>query len=166
MASRRTPSSDQVGLWNEISRKLDRMKVDSMTEALAEAYSAHREALEAYRAMIRLEAGQVGAAFLVNHRLLGIDFFDATSTCSKLMPKFVDSYAMDALEAPVSEFSRDEVNAHSIRVVEQFLNTLRASRAEEYSGTGRGKDIRLEGPGVHGAALLHDDRIVHLAAYA
>ena len=50
--------------------------------------------------------------------------------------------------------------------IEMFLGAIAAASVHEAPAVGSGLDLRLNAPGVTGAALVDDGRIVHLSAFA
>jgi hypothetical protein len=76
------------------------------------------------------------------------------------LPKLVRSYAMDAVDKPQPVTERPaEVAAQA------FLSEVRAAPGEAFPAVGEGQQIRLEGAAIVGSALLHRDRVLHLAAF-
>ncbi len=88
--------SDQGAVWSDIDMKMSRLGSKSETSAMAAMYDGLQQPIEvvgAYQAV----PGQVGAMFLVNGQPRGMEIFDAPVTWSKLVPKLVRSYALDAI---------------------------------------------------------------------
>ena len=61
-------------------------------------YDKVDHSLEEFVAAFLPAERQVGAVFLVNGRVVGLELFDAPSTWRKLSPKLVRSYALDAID--------------------------------------------------------------------
>lgn len=154
-----TRRSDQSQVWEHIEEKRRRMGVDSPTGAMADIYSRFSGSVEEYvQAMVPAE-GQPGAVFALNGDVAGMDMFDAGSTLRGLLPKLVRSYALDAIEgAPATA-------APELDVAAAFLRAVGAAETRSFSAVGLGEDVRLQGGGVSGAALVADDRVVHLCAF-
>ena len=163
--------SDQGALWQEIGRKSQAMRVESNTAAMADIYESHQGSLQDYREAVATQPGQVGAAFLVGGRLVGMELFDAPSTLAHLLPKLVDSYAMDALEernegAGYRQGLSDEQAAElAVDTAQAFIQRVQLAKAEQYPGIGLGDTIRLQGPSLRAGALVEEGRVVHLSAY-
>jgi hypothetical protein len=149
-------------LWQEIARKSAALSSRSDTEALADVYVANAPTLEAYRRGLHWVGGQIGAAFVLAGRFVGVELFDAESTCRKLLPKLVDSYAMDALEQGDSGGRNALPNSDPTLL----LGDLRSAPVETYKAIGKGEDVRIRSPRIHGAALTESGRLVHLTAFA
>jgi hypothetical protein len=162
LAVRQGASSDQGALWQEIARKSAALGSRSSTEALADVYAANASTLEAYRRGLHWVSGQIGAAFVLAGRFVGVELFDAESTCRKLLPRLVDSYAMDAIEQGESGRPNARLDLDPTHV----LGELRSAPIETYKAIGKGEDVRIRSPRIHGAALTDAGRLVHLTAFA
>jgi hypothetical protein len=102
---------------------------------------------------------QVGAVFLVNGRLAGLELFDASSTWRKLSPKLVRSYALDAIDR---KQAGPPVTSHDGRFL---IDAVVSSQSAVFPAVGEGEDVRLGGRDVIGAALVARERAIHLSAF-
>ena len=68
--------SDQVAVWDDISAKSARMRSTSPTGAAAALYQTHRATLDEYSRAFTTVPSQLGALFMLNGRVLGMDLFD------------------------------------------------------------------------------------------
>ena len=93
-----TKNSDQNSVWNNISQKQASMDAHSSTESMNDIYSKHKKSLDKYLQHLRVEENQIGALFAINYDLIGGDIFAKHSTCKKLLPKLINSVALDAIE--------------------------------------------------------------------
>lgn len=153
--------SNQSEVWAEISAKAERMNAHSATEAMADIYESERPRLDGFEKAFRPLANQVGALFAINGQILGAELFDSDAAFKKLMGKLVGSYAMDAIEEPVGR--PEPVSPASITA---FLERIKDSSSEAFPAVGEGQDLRLNGRGISGGALVADGRVVHLSAFA
>ena len=153
------PISDQSAVWAEVDRKLTMMGSMSPSDALEQAYEDHQAKLEDAVHKVRLPDGCHGVAFAWGGRIVGLDLFDSPATLSKLLPKLVKAYAIDALEAPASS------PAVQPDAVIDWLRNASATDAEPFDSPGLGADLRFEGDNVVGACLLVEDRPVHLELF-
>lgn len=159
--------SDQGDVWNEIDRKMARMGGSSATGAMAAMYESSRSRLDNFvAAMPRIER-QIGAVFLINGRIAGVDIFDATETFVKVAAKLVRSYAIDALGAQdtVDASQRGAAKATKPGMVRGFLNETAAAKRTSFKAVGLGHELRLDGEKVSGAALEVGERVIHLVAF-
>ena len=104
--------------------------------------------------------GQVGAVFLIDGAPVGLELFDAPSTWSKLSPKVIRSYAMDALDRRAGAAPRAAGGDASA-----LLAAVTSASASVFPATGEGEDIRLESARVAGAALVAHGRAIHVSAF-
>ena len=160
MASGHGRQSDQSDVWEAIDEKISRMNVASPTMAMEDVFESARTRLDEYTKAFNATEGQVGALFVINGRVSGMDLFDSHTTLGKLMPKLVLSHALDAVDRsqPASSTITD-------RVAEEFLGTVSISEVSTHPAVGLGTDIRFQSQFVAGGALTLDDRVVHLCAF-
>lgn len=160
LAAGRRAVADQGALWGEIDRKAAAMCVRSETDAMSDIYESRASALAELRGRLQPVPDQVGDAFAINGRVAGVELFDSPATCGKNLAKLIDSYSMDAIEVQPTAVPKAAVTA-----VKEFLNDLQQTPVERYAALGIGEDLRLRGKRVQGAALLAQERLVHLSAY-
>jgi hypothetical protein len=152
--------SDQGEVWKEVSRKLDSMGSVSGSSDLYQAYEDSRARLDDVLKQLAAPSGCAGAVFTFGGRIAGVDLFDQPATLTKLWPKLVRAYAIDALEAgdPAAPVGRDAVLA--------WLGAASAAKAEPFKSAGLGEDVRLEGPNLVGAGLVIEEQPVHVELFA
>lgn len=160
LAAEGRPRADQGRVWADVDAKLSHFAVGSDTRAL----HAVTEKLGADMAQFADLLGtaqprEVGAVFALGREIVGVDLFDQAAAHAALLPKLVTSYALDAIE------ERHTAAPPPPAVAAQWLQSLQAAAGTAGAGVGLGRDIRLSGPGVSGAALVVDGTIVHLSAF-
>jgi len=154
--------SDQSAIWREISSKAARMEADSPTMAMAEIYKKKRSLLADYVEYFRLVEMQVGAVFMINGRVVGLDTFGRTETFGKVFRKLIESYALDAIDWSEQE----SLGRHLKSKVTKFLWAASNTTVESHRSVGLGTDIRLESRTLTGFALAHEEKILHLSVFA
>jgi hypothetical protein len=154
------PASNQGGVWEEVSRKLMKMGSASPSHALHQAYEDYRQKLEEMKATLSVPADCQGVALVLHGAVAGIDVFDQPATLTKLWPKVVGSYALDALERPQPAAP---ISADAVR---QWVQSAAQAKAEQFKSPGLGDDVRLEGAGLIGAGLLIDGHAVHVELFS
>jgi hypothetical protein len=152
--------SNQSAIWDDIALKMNERGESSGTQAMADIFEGAEVKLADYAQAFRPIPRQVGAVFSINGQIAGIELFDAPAALAVYLPKLVNSYALDAIDAPGKMSS--VVESATIR---QFLKQLGAATQERYPASGAGEDVRLEGEVITGGALEHGGKLVHLAAY-
>jgi len=104
------------------------------------------------------EAGQTGVIACIGGKAVALDAFDRPETLSKLWPRLLSGYVLDAVGRPARELEDG--------TVESFLGRAAASENTSHEGLGLGMDVVLTSPDVVGNALAWEDGIVHLALFA
>lgn len=153
--------SDQHAIWDSIHRKAANFEVRSTTGAASDIFEDRGALLDRMVGEIPALSGQVGAAFLVRGELSGIELFGSADTFSRLLPKLVRSYGLDALD----ERSLGRRPRATEAGIAKFLATLQNLPTFRKPALGLGEDLRFEGIGAVGAALIHEGEIVHLSAF-
>jgi len=154
--------SDQAAIWKEISRKARRMRAESPTMAMSEIYEKKRVALDGYINHFRLVEMQVGAVFMINSKVVGLDCFGKLETFSKVFRKLVESYALDAIDWQEQGRSGKALKSE----VTKFLGAASAASVESRPSVGLGVDYRLESYILTGFALAHEDQVLHFSVFA
>jgi hypothetical protein len=160
LSSTGTRRSDQSEVSADISAKSQRMRSHSAMEAAAALYDTHRVGLDEYLSAFTPVPAQLGALFTLNGRVLGLDLFDSHRTMSTLLPKLVESSALDAIDTggtETGEGARDDAR--------HFLDAVAKSDTERFEAIGLGEDLRLRDSQIAGGALLAHGRVVHLCAF-
>lgn len=154
--------SDQQQVWQDIDGILCDLAVHSPTSAMSDIYDSYSNDLdESVRALSVVE-GQAGAVFAINTEIIGLDLFDHASTFRKLLPKLVRSYALDALARREGPGESEPLGEKTVR---RFVESLLEAKAERFAAIGEGEDIRIQEGGLSAAALVTDERLVHLCAF-
>lgn len=155
-----TCDADQDQVWADIACKADSMQVRSATGAMADMYEQHATRVDDYTDAFSGAPDQPGAVFAIGDRVEGLEVFDSPETFADMLPKLVRSYAIDAIETADSDNSKPSAVQASV-----LIDRLLHAAAETYPAVGLGTDVRLTAPEVVAGGLIHDERVVHLAAF-
>lgn len=151
--------SDQSEVWANISEKAERMDAFSDTGAAEALYKTYQDSLDNYHKAFSAIDKQAGALFLINGEAVGLDLFDSPQTLASQLPKLVQSYALDAIDAgqtgPVTD------TTHAEKFVEEVANAV----VERFPAVGEGEELRLRADALSGGALVAERRIIHLCAF-
>jgi hypothetical protein len=158
--------SDQGAIWDEISAKAARMKAASPTMAMADIYEKERPSIQEYVKQFSVQENQVGAVFLINGTIVGLDSFGKQATFSKVFKKLIESYALDAIDWLEEEKKTGEKAHGSGDGVSVFLESIRSAQAESSPSVALGSDVRLESDATIGFALDYEGALLHLSAFA
>lgn len=169
--------ADQARVWSEVARNNAALGAENATGSLELALNSEpvQEKLREVRRHIvpRLPEGTMGFIFVDRGRALGAELFGRGDLARALLPKLLDSYAVDCVilsrAAPQEEPRPPHGHAAAI---EYFKRVCRAgSRRADTPGSGAGMKTRgggLLGDGVSlGGVVVHygvqiQDRIVPL----
>ena len=153
--------ASQAEVWSEIEDLDGDMGTRSPTRAMRDSYEQRRQSLEEYVQALPMVKDQVGVAFALNNRLVGLDLFDHPHTLSRILPKLVRSHAMEALREPdtVAEVA-------SVDAARDFIGEIVNATTTRYPAVGEGEDLRLESNQIVGGALEARARLIHLCAFA
>ena len=153
--------ASQAEVWSEIEALDGDMGTRSPTRAMRDSYEQRRQSLEEYVQALPMVKDQVGVAFALNNRLVGLDLFDHPHTLNRILPKLVRSHAMEALREPdtVAEVA-------SVDAARDFIGEIVKATTTRYPAVGEGEDLRLESNQIVGGALEARARLIHLCAFA
>ena len=155
-------TSDQGAIWNDISAKALRMDAESPSSAMSEIYRKKDDAIKDYSGHFSLTDSQIGAVFVINGQVVGMDCFGKPETFGKVFEKLVESYALDAIDTPEKKkgagLEKDRAS--------KFVHSPTTCKVEPHPSVGLGTDCRLESRTITGFALAHEDRILHLSAFS
>jgi hypothetical protein len=153
--------SDQGAIWQQIEEKATRRGARSNSMAMAEIYNLDKPAIESYLEHFNVVENQVGALFLINGKVIGMDCVGKTDVFGKLFKKLVESYALDAIDwfDPKPETKSSRADAES------FLKIVAGAKTENHKSVGLGIDLRLDSPGCVGFAMVYGE-ILHLSVFA
>ena len=160
--SRGEYQADQSAIWADISERASRRDAMSPSMAMANIYEKDLPSLQEYLSHFSLVGSQVGALFMINGKVVGMDAFGKPETFSKTFRKLVESYALDAIDW----FEKEKDYKSSKSEVAKFREGILKSQAETYVAVGLGTDYRLESSKLTGFALALDNEILHISIFA
>ena len=152
--------SDQSEVWDNIAACSMDLDVDSHTSSMSDIYKSYEQRLDQYKEAFKAEDGQVGALFAINGKIQGLEVFDSSQTFSHYLERLVSSYALSSLSERGDSEELTGLDA------EKFMDSVKNAKADSFVALGKGNDLRLSGQAVSGGALMAEERIVHLAAFA
>jgi len=154
--------ANQAEVWDNVAACSMDLGVDSATDSMGDIFDQHEKRLRGYREAFKAQAGQVGAAFVVDGKVQGIEVFEHPRPFARYLERLVESYAVDAMRSE----KRRSTGAPLEKAIKGFLEQVRQTDGEAYASIGVGEDLRLSGESLAGGALLVEDRVVHLAAFS
>ena len=149
--------ADQGAVWSEVEALHGRQGTQSPTGAMRDAYVDRKPDLDRVLAAFPLLDGQIGILVLHGPRVVGLDLVSRAPQYAQLHDKLLRSYAFEALVRGGEAGDRP--------VAEAFLERVAALVGERFKSPGLGWDVRFEGQGVLGSALVYRGRVVHAAFF-
>jgi len=149
-------AGNQGAVWAHIDGKAERLDAMSPTGAMSEMYAKHRKRLDDSVRSLEPVEHQVGAAFMSQGRLMGVELFDSPNTLKAVLPKLVRSHALDSIDP------RTDRREQGADTIDDLLASLGSLESEDYPAVGLGQEFRLHGESLEGAALVVEERVVHL----
>ncbi|MDY0311411.1 MAG: hypothetical protein RBR20_04730 [Desulfobacterales bacterium] len=154
--------SDQGRVWDEVAEKAARMNVHSPTMAAAEVFERYEDKLDAYLQAFGCMQHQVGAVFAIDGEVVGLEAFGSPDTFSRFFAKLVKSYALDAIDAGADA---KKAKAAPTEQARRFLASAAKAKIDSHRSVGLGETLTLESRIASGAALVHEERLLHLSAF-
>ncbi|MDO8691660.1 MAG: hypothetical protein Q7R39_16925 [Dehalococcoidia bacterium] len=152
------PVADQSAVWEHLSALHVDSDTFSETGAMNDLYRSRGGSLSEYERGLPYCDEAIGMIVAINGNIAGAELFDQPRTARVLWTKLVRSYALDALAGPAgAPISR----SRAIRLLER----ARGARFEACPSLALGEDVRLEGEGVTGAALVYQGTPVHVSLF-
>ena len=171
LASDNAFRGDQQSVWDDIERKSQRLSASSPTSASDVMYVSKKTSIEDYVKSFGHAPNQVGSVFLVNDKAAGIEIYANDTTHKQMLQRLVRSYALDAIDSENegggrSNRAQDSKREDARQEARAFVEQLENSWIKEFDGVCLGQNIRFRDDGVTGGALVHDERVLHLCAFA
>jgi hypothetical protein len=183
LESGRQFQGDQGAVWDEISHLEVGAGAKLSTGAMKDVYEARADELEAYLKAFSYRTDQKGVLVMIGGAVMGFDFVSQGKVFALLFPKLIKSYAMDAWlgsrmkgKGKAADEKHGEGQARgkaSSRTADQDLDKAKAFMTfidrcgqKSYDSVGMGKDVRFDGEGIVGSALVVDEKLIHMAVFS
>ena len=153
--------SDQGAVWKEVDRLAYLHASPSPTDALQDTRAGLSERLAAFDDLSNgLPEDTRGVIVAIGDRPVALEVLAGPRSFSKVLPKLLAGYALEALEHE----GRGELP--DVPAVKRFVSSLAAARGEQHAAVGEGTDVRFETQGTSGYALVAEGIVLHAAAFA
>ena len=149
--------ADQGAVWSAVAMLHDKQGTHSGTGAMRDAYEGKKHDLDRVIAAFPLIDGQTGVLVLHGARVVGLDLMSRAAQYAELHDKLLRSYAFEALVRGGEPGDRP--------VAQEFLGRVAALSGQRFKSPGLGWDVRFEGAGVLGSALVYRGHAVHAAFF-
>ena len=154
--------ADQGEIWDGIAEMAERRAAISPSMAMSEIYKKDKTPIQEYAKHFTVIDGQLGAVFMINGKVVGLDTFGKAESFSKIFEKLVGSYALDALDW----FDPKKEHKPLRSGITEFIEAARSASAEKHKGVGAGTDYRLESEKITGFALVMDEKVLQMSVFA
>jgi len=166
--------SNQSEIWDNISEKALKFSVNSETDAMNDIYEAHEKTINDYEKQFTYAPDQIGFVAFIGGKIVGLDIFGSTSVIPKVYKKLLRGYILDALDhGRLSDKQKEEAAKRDKFVPDElqeqantFLGRIKRIRKEVYKSVGEGDEFRFGNKQVNGFALVNNEKVVHIAAFA
>lgn len=152
--------SDQGAVWGGIHEQASAMSVDSPTYAMRDVHERVKEDIGSYVEHFPCLDDQCGLLVAIGGSVAGLDLVAYAPAFKLLHEKLIKSYAMDALLKGSNKTSETDK-----AVAQAFIDDISECEVNEYPSVGHGRDVRFEGRGMFGSALMYRGGLVHLAMF-
>ncbi len=149
--------ADQGAVWSEVEGLHRRQGTHSDTSAMRDSFVARKGDLDRLLAAFPLLDGQTGVLVLHGACVVGLDLVSRAPQYAELHDKLLRSYAFEALVRGGEAGDRP--------VAEAFLERIAGLPGQRFKSPGLGWDVRFEGAGVLGSALVYRGQAVHAAFF-
>lgn len=154
--------SDQHALWAGIAEQAERRAVYSPTGAMASIYDKEMPTIQQYVDHFHVVEGQVGAVFMINGTVAGMEAFGKHDTFGKVFKKLLQSYALDAIDW----FEQEKKHQYLKSKVTGFMKSSLSAAIDPHPSVGMGTDCRMESGNMTGFALILDEQVLHVSLFA
>jgi hypothetical protein len=158
--------ANQSAVWEDVSEALVDFKVNSGTQAVSDLYEQQEAQLAQLIDVMAANDDTVGAVFLIDGQVCGLELFDAAPTWQQLMPKVLRGYGIDALRGDAGDPSTTLDPDGMVAEAKIFIESVCAADTRRFEAVGEGEDLRFMDKAVTGGALQARGRIIHLCAFA
>ena len=150
----------QNDVWRSISNLEDKTSFKSNTGALNDNYEHNRTKQDEYLENFKIEYNQVGAIFVINGKIKGLELFVNPSIYFEYHEKILRSYIMDA----ITNYS--SISGFYMNDVETFLNEITLSIFKESKNKTVSKHVKFLNKYGSGAILFDNEQIIHINYFA
>ena len=155
--------ADQREVWHDVGERLAYAHTASATDSYEDYVRSRRADLSDMLAAFRPLERQVGFVAVAGDEIAGLEAIGRPEVFTDQFEGLVRSYAVDAIDAALGAREREcALPRHDSP--EAFLAALARAPAQRARSLGLGDDLRIEGEGVAGCALVAG-QVIHLTAF-
>jgi len=147
-----------MSVWGQISNRLAHMRMRTRTQDVNELLE-HEDLTESTHRLPTPLQDQIGAVFLVDDAVVGLELFRASDLFAASMRRLTMGYGLDAMTGNSS--ARTSWNDETI---ESVLLPINRCEFLTKNSPGLGSEVHVMTEGLVGHGLAVGDTIVHFAA--
>lgn len=154
-------TSDRPNVWRELDHVARRYRTGLSARALRASRSRRPERLDAFEKLAReLPEGTSGVVVAIGERLALLEVLAGPRTFARVFRQLLSGYAFESvgLDRPYG--------TPEIQDVRGFVEAVAETAHSEHQAVGAGCDVRFEGEGISGYALIGQRGVLHSAAFA
>jgi hypothetical protein len=133
LKAKRGHRSDQQGIWKEVARQQESLRVFSTTKAMADTFKSNLDRIQDFHEKLAYPEGTSGFAVAVADTVVSLDLFDKATACKEMWDRLLSGNIVDALEASPAGRLAEVVE------VERLLALLDNATWEQYTPIGVGE---------------------------
>jgi hypothetical protein len=157
MRSARTFASDQGAVWAGVDSVLDRHGAHAPSRSYADLAASDASRFTHVARSVEPEPGQVGVIACVGGRVACVDVFEAPQILAALWQGLVASYQAEAMVADGKPAKPEGAR--------RWFRSIAAGSASVGPEIGLGAHVTVVAPEVVAAALVHENKVIHLSAF-
>jgi hypothetical protein len=161
LRSGRDQRSDQRTVWRDLDHVARRYRTALPAHAWRASRSHHPERLDTFEKLAReLPEGTSGVVVAIGERLALLEILAGPCTFARVFRQLLSGYAFESvgLDRPYG--------TPEVQDVRNFIQTAADIAHREHLAVGAGRDLRFEGDGISGYALIGESGVLHAAAFA
>lgn len=156
-------SRDSQGdTWKNIRKRMDRMNIKSPTGFAGDIFESGKEDIDQYLQTFKCPDNATGFLAMINEHVIAMDIFANERLLQRNFQPLLSGVALEAMDA---EFGR-ELQNQKVLTVKEFLQSIQNSQKQSFKSVGHGEDIRFESNGIVGSALVTNNKVIHVEAFA
>ena len=130
---------------------------------MSDVFKAHADGLRECAQSFPVLLNQIGLLAVIDGKAAGLDLVSHSTAYSKLHPKLIRSYALESLREQTGKTITPD---QALDRTSAFLDHLQEARVTPFPSVGYGSDLRFQAKGLVGAALVHENEIIHAAFFS
>jgi hypothetical protein len=152
--------SDQELVWDAVDELHCNLKVHSPSAAMYDAFMQKRREIEKFLDSLKPEPEQIGYLIFIEDKPEVLEIVPNPEKYKHYHTKFVTASVIDAISDRLMNISsRPDINYGDL--TNNFISTILNCAEHEFKPVGYGTNYRYQGDTVIGAALVHNDCVLH-----